>query len=352
MIELRHAGSVSDQAWDGFFTGKDAGVFYSSAYRRIVLELLGCRDDSVVALDGGTVRGVLPLMSIDGPFGTVYNSMPYYGGQGGVVAETAAASSALTERFNERLRYAVAGTIVPNPLQVHPPVRANMHDRRFAQLTDLRPAERPLLERFETRARGGIKRAKREGVKVFSQFSDEELDWFVSTHESNMRAIGAPAKDRRLFDLFSTHLAYGTDWLLWTGWHEGRRVAGALVLYFNGIADYYSTALTQEGRPLQAQSLVVYLAMLEAAARGCRLWNWGSYQAGQDELARFKRQWAAFDVGYDYLTQVNDPDLLKSSPERLLEGYPHFYVLPFSALSGRLQLGRPATADGQSSHVA
>jgi hypothetical protein len=79
-------------------------------------------------------------------------------------------------------------------------------------------------------------------------------------------------------------------------------------------------------------SLILLHAMLEAARRGFTTWNWGGTHIGQDGIYRFKRKWGARESRYRYFIQINDKSLLDSTAEELQERFPHFYVVPFSAL--------------------
>src|SRR5215217_3463133 len=76
------------EPFDQFLLTHPSSLFYSSSkYRQFLLDLLGCRDESLVAVDGGVIRGVLPLLSMRGEKGRVYNSLPYFGSNGGIVAD-------------------------------------------------------------------------------------------------------------------------------------------------------------------------------------------------------------------------------------------------------------------------
>lgn len=79
-------------------------------------------------------------------------------------------------------------------------------------------------------------------------------------------------------------------------------------------------------------SLILFHAMLEAARRGFTTWNWGGTQIGQEGVYRFKRKWGAQESRYRYFIQINEKALLDSNAEELQERFPHFYVVPFSAL--------------------
>ena len=57
-------------------------ISYSLRYRDFLAELLGAEPRYAVALREGRVVGGLPLLTLDGPFGRVLNSLPYFGRMG------------------------------------------------------------------------------------------------------------------------------------------------------------------------------------------------------------------------------------------------------------------------------
>ncbi|MBX6322467.1 MAG: peptidoglycan bridge formation protein FemAB, partial [Rhodospirillaceae bacterium] len=84
------------EACETFLAGRpEATLYHSVRYARFLEALLGARIEHRVAMRGGAVAGVLPLMSREGPFGTVLNSLPFFGSYGGVIAADEAAAAAL-----------------------------------------------------------------------------------------------------------------------------------------------------------------------------------------------------------------------------------------------------------------
>jgi hypothetical protein len=63
-----------------------------------------------------------------------------------------------------------------------------------------------------------------------------------------------------------------------------------------------------------------------------RRWNWGGTWESQTGVFRFKRKWGAVAKPFCYYTQLNDRSLLTWPRERFVQEFPHFFVVPFSAL--------------------
>ena len=95
-MEVRALTAADEDAYTAFLAGRpEALVFHSLQYRDLLCEHLGCRAEYLVAVEGGELRGALPLMWA----GDVANSLPYYGSHGGVIGE---ARSALLDAWDER----------------------------------------------------------------------------------------------------------------------------------------------------------------------------------------------------------------------------------------------------------
>ena len=109
-------------------------------------------------------------------------------------------------------------------------------------------------------------------------------------------------------------------------------MAGLLLLYFNKTVEYITPAIDADYRSLQPLSLILVEAMTDASRRGFIWWNWGGTWNTQMGLYRFKKKWGALERGYDYYTQLNDLSILEWSREKILEAFPNFYIIPFSAL--------------------
>ena len=148
-------------------------IYYSSKYRDFLKELLGCHDEYLIAMEGDEIRGVLPLMFIEERFGRVYNSLPYYGSNGGIIADSDEAYQLLLSAYDAIARSSstLSSTIIGNPLaeQDCDKIRHNYLDRRIGQFMTI-PSRRNswdnLMARIDSSARRNVKKAIREGVTV------------------------------------------------------------------------------------------------------------------------------------------------------------------------------------------
>jgi hypothetical protein len=348
VIVVEMLGADEENAYDAFVRASPDTLFYhSSAYRRLLRDLLAAADVTLVARDGSELRGVLPLLAIDGPAGRVLNSLPYYGSNGGIVAASPAAANALASAYDELASDATtaAATVVPNPLAKtsHPPIAHDLADERYAHFTPLpqgSEAREALVAQIDSSARRNIAKAERGGIAV--SIDHGQLERLHELHDEGIRAIGGRPKSLPFFQAVGERLAPSRDYDLWLARQGGEAVAALLVFYWNDVAEYYTPAIAHAARPHQPLAPILLEAMAASAERGIRLWNWGATWKSQESLRRFKRKWGAHETVYSYRTRLNVPDLLNWTPAEILASYPDFYVVPFSAL--RTAGGKPSAA--------
>ncbi len=331
---------VGTEACETFLAGRPgATVYHSVRYARFLETLLGARVEYRVAVRDGAAVGVLPLMSRDGPFGTVLNSMPFFGSYGGVIAADEAAAAALWAAYRRRLAEpgVAAATVIANPFADPPGAAAapwTHRDRRIAQFSPLFPAAdfpQRLRARIDGTARRNLRKAQEAGITVAVE--NDAVAFLRACHRAGMAAIGGTPKPDAVFALLPQCFRPDRDFRLYVARLDGEPVAALLVLYYGRIAEYFIPATLAEHRALQPMAAILWRALCDAAAEGREVWNWGGTWESQTGVFRFKRKWGAEAAAYEYRITVRKPALLTQTPAALTAAYPYFYVAPFSALS-------------------
>ncbi len=324
--------------YDAFLEEQDESLlYYSSSYRAFLMDLLGCDCQYWVAREEGCVTGILPIMEVDGPFGRVINSLPYYGSNGGVLANSKPAAEALWRQFDASAAAdgVVAATVVGNPLRSDepPPVPFDLVDERIGQFTPLTAGDdlgAAVFETIDGSTRRNVRKAQKSGVVV--DVDCTAIDFLEAVHRQNMADIGGKAKSPRFFSTFPRHFEPDRDFRIYVARIDGEPVAALLLFYFNRTVEYFTPVTVGVHRNSQPMALIVYQAMMDAAGRGYARWNWGGTWLTQDGVYRFKRKWGAEDRRYRYFIKVNDKSLLSRGREELLNAYPDVYVVPFDQL--------------------
>jgi CelD/BcsL family acetyltransferase involved in cellulose biosynthesis len=309
-------------------------VYHTLPYRDLLVDHLGCRHEYLVATDGGDVHGVLPLMWTGDDNGRVYNSLPFYGSHGSVLATGPDAEAALIAAYNERATSdgTLAATMVGNPFAERQPPEPvhNLTDERISMVTDLPGDEDALLELIEPSARRNVRKAQRSGIVATTDAA--RLPAVAEIHRDNIEALDGRAKELSFFEAVPRHFDPGREFDVHVALLDDEVVAGLLLFFFNGTVEYFTPAVHHDHRSEQPLALLLLSAMTAAARRGYRRWNWGGTWTSQDGVYRFKRKWGAHEGRYHYYVQLNDESLLDATAGELRARFGDFYVVPFSAL--------------------
>jgi Acetyltransferase (GNAT) domain len=339
-MEITRLQSELAGAYDRYLLTRRGSLFYyCSKYKDFLKRLLGCEEEYLLAVDGGEIKGVLPLMYREKDGGRVYNSLPYYGSNGGVTASDRAAYRDLISAYNDIAcdEATVSSTVIGNPLveQDDACIQHNYEDYRIGQFTDISFRTDPrneIMARIDASAGRNVKKALREGVTV--EVEPAQMARLRQMHQDNISAIGGMPKADDFFSLVPDHFTPGQDFNLYVAKKDGVVIAGLLLFYFNSTVEYYTPAIDEEYRSIQPLSLILLTAMIDAARQGYALWNWGGTWGTQTGVYRFKKKWGAVERNYTYHVQLNDRSILGWSREQILSAFPNFYVAPFSALKG------------------
>jgi hypothetical protein len=337
-IEVQDLRPDLESEYEDFLRRSPAALIsYSLRYRDFLAELLGAEPQYAVALREGKLVGLLPLLALDGRYGRVLNSLPYFGSNGGPLTAEPEAERALLTWYAATAgdRAVAASTVIENPLSagLSEPVH-DFSDLRIGHVTSLVDEHGPredVLSSLEGSTRRNVNKALRVGVTVTTE--NDALGVLHSLHTRSMSAIGAQVKSPEFFAAIPRHFRPGEDFDLYVARLAGEAVAALLVFYCGRSVDYYVPATSPEHRQMQPLAAILHQAMTDAAHRGFERWNWGGSWPSHESLQRFKAKWGGVRNEYRYWTKVNDPSLLAAAPETLLHAYSGFFVIPFSALA-------------------
>jgi hypothetical protein len=314
----------------------------SLEYRELLRRFLGCRDRYLVALTGEKIVGALPLFVRENPrFGKVYNSLPFYGGNGAIIGDDMEIRNTLLDSYHALLDEdgVASGTLITSPFEKDDSLYRSMlppsfTDYRIGQVTELPSVPSGLMEMFHHKTRNAIRKGQKSGVKVDWENGEGYLDFLVTTHTENAEKIGIPPKPASFFELVTKCFEYGKQYRVYTALVAGEPVASLLTFYFNKTAEYYTPTIVERYRDLQPMNVIVIEAMTDAVNSGFRFWNWGGTAPTAKGVYDFKKRWGTSDLNYYYFTTIKDEAVRSLRPETLLSEFPYFYVLPFTALEG------------------
>ena len=306
-------------------------IYHTVQYKELIKKQLKCDLEYYLLLNNDRVEAILTAMSKIGRFGRVFNALPFFGSNGGILANNTAAYGAMVECYNNLIEGASFSTFIENPFDINKqkPI-FDLSSQRVCQFTDTSKIDlEDLTTIFTSKKRNDIRRALRHDLDVYIDCSDRAKQFLINTHTENMLAIGAASKSEQYFhDLFSIFRA-GTDYEIFVARKNGQSIAALLVLYHKNIIEYYVPVILRQHRGLQALSLIIYEAMRQNKPKGRTIWNWGGNGASLDSVYRFKKSWGAVDLPYRYFTKINKEYPLSLDPNKLLSDYAGFYLYPF-----------------------
>jgi len=277
--------------------------------------------------------GFLPLaICKDERYGTVINSLPFFGSHGGPIVIDEAAKvdllGQLADLINEyKPRCA---TIIENPFA--PLIDEDLFKLGFAVCDD-RIAQQTLLQTsindFHMKTRNVIRKGQKLQQTIQLADSHEDWEWMQGVHERSIISLGGVAKSIQIFE--SLRVSFGASAQLWIGKLNGRRISGVVVIHYRHTIEYFTPVIEEEYRNTQALSATIYEVMQRSALKGARYWNWGGTWRTQEGLYRFKNRWAARDFVYRYFNRIWDKSIIHEPISDLILAFPHFYLFKYQS---------------------
>jgi hypothetical protein len=326
-----------------------ATVYASLEYRQFLQAVVSGIPRYLLAMSGSRVVGVFPLFVMDVPgFGTLVNSLPWYGSHGGCVLGADGPDEvrrALIAAYRHRILRCdpLSATVVLLPSEqphletYRELLRPESEDARVGQMTVL-PEPGPDLEMrlqgsFMKKTRNLVRKALKQGLERREADDEEGWAFLHATHQENLRAMGGRAKPWAHFVALRSQLPAS-----WRGLHvatlHGRPVAALLLLRFQRTIEYITPVVVESFRSVQPLSFLIYHAMLDGVTAGFREWNWGGTWRSQASLYHFKSGWGASDLPYTYLVNSADRGArLRQFRDQLSSVFPYYYAYPYDQMA-------------------
>jgi hypothetical protein len=347
--QLRLLTESDDPAYERLVLDAPQGMFvHSLTFGRFLSTLLpDATGFRLGVFSNGQLKAAIPAFARPGRFGTVVNSLPFFGSHGGVLT-----AEDCDEDLKRKLLLAfsdhcvnlgaVSTTIIEAPFPettgCYETLPRAFDDDRIGQWTRLpdRAADdvrEAVLANLHHKTRNMVRKAEREDFDVTLEVGLGAIRQLHHLHEANMQVIGGRAKPWQVYETIHEVFHADRDYRLYVARHPGGDVAAALLLFFyKDTVEYFTPAISAAHRHAQPLSLLIFRAMVDAVAeRGARWWNWGGTWRSQAGVHRFKASWGAEERVYRYhvITGEGFDALAKHSSGEILEAYPYFYTFPF-----------------------
>lgn len=319
---MRHESiSTTDSRWTDFLARhRDAEIFHRPVWSSVLVEAFGGDALAFVLFDREErlVAG-LPLILNRARFGAVKAVCLPYTDLCGPLAENTQAFDALSAGLaDEASRRGWESVVVKWPLGA--PGASWAQDgqgtRGFRHVTPLvEDADRVFAGFKKSQVQQRIRRAERAGVSIVRGDSLRELKEFYRLHTQTRSRLGALVQPSRFFRvLWNRVITAGLGRLLLAR-HEGKTIAAALFLHWNGHVHYLLGASDTSVWGLRPNNLLLWEAIRDACGEGYESFDWGFTDLGNKGLRDFKRGWGSEESEFHHTWLVgNAPVRSRLSP--------------------------------------
>jgi FemAB-related protein (PEP-CTERM system-associated) len=280
-----------DLTWDGYVSScRDASYCHRAGWRRVIEGSYRHTPFYLWALDGGRVRGVLPLVLFRDAVGArSVVSLPFLD-EGGVCADSDEARTALWEAALEASRLRKARFLELRQREATG-LALESAGSKVAVMLELESDPDAMWKRLDGKVRNQIRKAMSAGLSS-SWCGVEGLDEFYSVFATNMRDLGSPVHGRRFFASILEEFADNTRLLLV---RDGSRpVAGGVCVFFRDTVIVPWASSLREWRNKCPSNLLYWDVIRFACEKGLSWLDFGRSSPGSGTY-RFKMQWGGLE---------------------------------------------------------
>ena len=296
--------SGTEAAWDEFVrTRPDGTFFHLSAWRHVIERAFAHRTHYILAERDGAIVGVLPLGQVKTPlFGHSLISVPFcvYGGP---LAADAEAFAALTQHAMALMRQLGAPVLEFRFRDDHDVDGDPWTDADgWATRSDLYVTFRKPIAGDDGENLKAIPRKQRAMVRKgidrgLTSVIDTTTPRLYRIYAESVRNLGTPVFARGFFDILLAAFGDAADIVTILDGEEP--IASVLNFYFRDeVLPYYGGGRAI-ARERYGNDFMYWEVMRRAAARGCRLFDFGRSKVGTGSFA-FKKNWGFTGVPMHY----------------------------------------------------
>jgi FemAB-related protein (PEP-CTERM system-associated) len=313
-LRLRPLDDAIAPAWDAFVAAMPGGTFFHrAAWSRVIATAFGHRCHYTLAEQDGAIVGVLPLAHVRTTlFGNTLVSTPFcvYGGPLAVDRATAAALDAHADELREKLGASALEMRERQPAEGDWLVRPDLYVTFRKPIAGDHERNMKAIPR-EQRA------MVRKGIKNgLVSVCNRDMAMLHRVYAESVRNLGTPVFSRRYFTILNEAFADCSDVV--TVLDAENPIASVLNFYFRDeVLPYYGGG-TGQARQRAGNDFMYWEVMRRAAARGCRLFDFGRSKQGTGSFA-FKHNWgfepSALHYRFHLAPGATVPDLNPLNPK-------------------------------------
>jgi FemAB-related protein (PEP-CTERM system-associated) len=285
--------------WDAFVSAcPDATFFHRAGWQRVIEQSFGQKTWFYYVEQDGQIQGVLPLCEINSRlFGHALGAMQFCV-YGGVAALSDAARAMLDDAADKLARELKVGHLEYRNMVATHPGNPDWHTK------DLYVTFRKAISADDDENMNAIPRKQRamvrKGIKAgLVGEIDDNVDRLFTAYASSVHRLGTPVFPKKYFALLKEE--FGDDCEVRTIVLNGEIVASVLSFYWRDeVVPYYGGGMPI-ARDVAGNDFMYWNLMQFAAARGCRIFDFGRSKLGTGAYD-FKKNWGftAQPLPYEY----------------------------------------------------
>jgi CelD/BcsL family acetyltransferase involved in cellulose biosynthesis len=314
--------------WDDFvLSHPDATVFHTSAWARVILDSYGYRPLYHVQRDGaGSIRGGVPLMQVDGRLTSRRLVGLPFSDLCAPLLEASPAGNRLLAAVKELAEGTRAGSLELRGAGALSPEAAGYEagEAFYQHIVPVHAAAEETEKQMHSSARRAVRKAGKEGLSVRASSSMEDMRAFYRLMVMTRRKHGLLPQPWRFFAAIQRHMIDAGRGRLLLAEHEGKTIAGDLLLQFRDQMTYKFNASDPRYLHLRPNNILLWEAIRTSASSGCTSLDLGRCDEDNDGLRRFKLLWGSEEKTLRYFSfrpeGVKDGRLATSAPGRAVFG--------------------------------
>ena len=326
-------------------------IYYSPEYLKFLDRTL--RDSKlfyIVFQNNQTIEGIIPISisSLKNNY-QIINSLPFYGGHGGVLTKQNTIKIDEIQRkligfLSKKLinKKTLSTIIVENPFN---PISTKIiskygfveEDIRLSQFkvlpssNDLESIKKILIESYHSKTRNSVRKGLKFNPKIYEKNDLEIISWIHIIHAKSMSKInGKPKTLNELNELLKSFPSPQKS-RIYVAEIDNKKVSGLILLLYRNTVEYFMPVIHEDYKSTQILSTLIYYAMSHLSMEGYKIWNWGGTWKSQDGVYRFKERFGSVHKEYRYFSKKKLDLLSKFSPASINKDYNHYYAYNFQS---------------------
>ncbi len=334
--------SIDFSEYDEFVKKSNFSTFFHSKNHIKFLEsILGIKASFATVRENKELVGIMPFFEKKGEFGSIINSLPFFGSYGGPISNETKIDEKLLEKMNlvNKENDVLSSVIIDNPFYnktdtFRKKFVFQVEENKMIQCTNLKnKSSDQIWANFEKRVRWSVRKGEKNGINIQIENENEShLKKIYELHENSMKMKGGRPKPKNLFSIILKNFESGKDYDILIATKNNNPIAYVLVFYYKNFAEYYLPVYDPEYFSLQPTSYLIWQSIKKSIENNIEYYNFGGTWKNQKELYLFKRGWDADDLYYNYYIFRDIEKIREIGIENIAKKYEYFYISPFDEI--------------------